>query len=377
MPWAVPLAMVAGSVISNVAGNNAASADRDAATAARQDAVKQWLSVNVPDPEQQRIELENYQVTGKLSPQLEQAFQQSDTGLKSISLDPSSRAAEMAALTKMQDIARNGGMDAESEQQIAQAVNKVNANEKGQREAIIENAAARGMGKGGGASIAAQLLASQAGADRAAESGMSAASSAQMRALQALSQSANLGATLNNQDYSQKAAAAEAQDAINRFNSQNSQNVANANVTNANAAQAANLANAQSVANANTGVHNQQEQFNKGLTQQFFNNQTAKAAGASGQYAGVAQNARQNATDTANQWSGIGQSLSQGLGAYGQYANNQSQLDAYNKRTDAMAAKKDDDGGGYAEGGEVKKPSRFEALLEMVRQSKGLANAVA
>lgn len=381
---------------SGVIGSVEAGQDRDAANAARQAAVQQWLSVNVPDPKQQEIELQNYQVTGQLSPQMEQAFQQSQTALNNVSLDPASRAAEVAALTKMQGLASNGGLDAQAEQQTQQAINQTNANEKGQRGAIIQNAMARGMGQGGGAMLEAQLEASQGDANQAAASGQSAAAAAQMRALQALAESSQMGATLNSQDYAQAAAKAQAADAINRFNTQNSQNVQNANVTNANAAQAANLANAQSVANANTGVANQQEAYNKGLVQQQFNNEATKAAGASGQYAGVAAQDNANATNTANMWSGIGQSLAKGAGAIAQYSNNKStsststpgtpvQVQDVPAGTYPATEPVEAYGGeipkpprnvGYAKGGEVKmSPSHFDQILEMIRQSKGHTNA--
>lgn len=383
MPMLVPAAMVAGSVASSAIGSAAAQSQTDAANAARQQAIQQWISVNVPDPKQQQIELENYQVTGKLSPELETAFQQSQSGLSGISLDPASRDAEMAALSKMQDLAQNGGLDAQSQQQLTQAINQTNANEKGQRDAIVQNAAARGMGQGGGAMLAAELQASQGDANQAAAGGQSAAAAAEMRALQALQGSASIGATLNSQDYQQKAAAAEAQDAINRFNTQNAQSVSNANVTNSNAAQAANLANAQSVANANTGVANQEEISNKGLIQQQFQNQATKAAGASGQYAGAAAQDNQNAQNTANMWSGIGQSLAKGVGAYGQYSNSKPNTPADTTQNtgptgDTFPATENygDAPMAHAEGGIIeKKPSHFEQLLAMIKQAKGAPHA--
>lgn len=384
MAVVLPAAMIAGSLASSAIGSAQAQSQANAANAARQSAINQWLAVNVPDPRQQQIELQNYQVTGQLSPELETAFQQSQSGLSDISLDPTSRNAEVDALSKMQGLANNGGLDAQAEQQITQATNQANANERGQRGAIVQNAMARGMGQGGGSMLEAELQASQGDANQAAASGQAAAAAAQMRALQALQASSNMGATLNSQDYQQKANAAEAQDAINRFNTQNSQNVANSNVTNANAAQAANLANTQSVANANTGVANQQETANKALVQQQFNNESTKAAGASGQYAGAAAQANTNATNTANMWSGIGQSLSKGIGALGQYQNNKSSTSSTsdNPAPDSMDPNSPSFVGpeqpqSLARGGEVKPvpPSTFEQLLALIQKAKAVHSA--
>lgn len=308
---------------SGIAGSIQAQQQANQALAARNSALQQWLALNVPDPAQQAVELQRYQQTGQLSPQLESAFQQQQTNLKNMQIDPTSRAAEISALTQLQNISKNGGMDALAQQQQAQAINTANANEAGQRGAIIQNFAARGIG-GSGAQLAAELQAQQGDANQAAASGLSAAASAQQRALQALSSSGTLASTLNNQDYGQAAAAAQAQDAINRFNTQNSQNVSNANVEAQNKAQAANLAAQQAVSNANVGLTNQQEMYNKGLLEQQYKNAVTKASGAANAENGVANQYNTNAENTADQWAGIGKAISQGTGAIAQYENNNS-----------------------------------------------------
>lgn len=312
-----------GGIGSAIIGSGQSAAQLAAAQAARQDSVNQWLKVNVPDPAQQAIELKNFQVTGQLSPQLQTAFTQSQTGLKNLAVDPTSRAAEVQALTQMQNIANEGGMDAQAKQAEAQALNTANANEQGQRGAIVQSFAQQGKG-GAGAELAAELQASQGDANQAAASGLSSAASAQQRALQAMTASGQEAATLNNQDYSQAAAAAQAQDAINRFNTQNQQTVANNNVDLTNKAQAANLQNAQNISNQNTGVYNTQETHNKGLLQTQFGDQAQVASGIGNANAGVATQANTNATNTANQWGKIGSAISQGAGALGQAYNNGS-----------------------------------------------------
>lgn len=323
----------AGGIGGALAGNLLSAGDRAKADAARQAAVQQWLSINVPDPAQQAIELQNYKVAGTLSPTLETAFQQNQTELKNMSVDPTSRAAEVKALTQMQNLASNGGMDAQSKQQEAQAINAANANEQGQRGAIVQNFAARGIG-GAGAQLAAELQASQGDANTAAAGGMSSAAAAQQRALQAMTNSSSMAGTLNSQDYGQAAAAANAQDAINRFNTQTQQGVANTNVTAQNQAQATNLQNAQNVSNLNTGVANTQETHNKGLIQQQFEDQAKVAAGASNADAGVAAQDTADANNTSQLWGNIGNSLVQGGTAYGQYKKQQQDQQNQQKKQD-------------------------------------------
>lgn len=310
-----------GALGSAAIGAGTAADQLSSANAARQAALKQWLSVNVPDPQQQAIELQRYQVSGQLSPQLEQAFQQSQTGLKGMQIDPASRAAEVQALTQMQNVASKGGLDAQAMQQEQEAINRSNTNEQGQRGAIEQSFAARGTG-GSGAQLAAELQAGQGDANQAAAGGMSAAANAEQRALQAMAGSSSAASNLNNQDYTQAKNAAEAQDSINRFNTQAKQNVENTNVTNMNTAQAGNLQNQQNIDNQNTGLANTEETHNKGLLQQQFNDQAQIASGAANAEGGVANQFTANADRTANQWAGIGNALSQAGAAYSQKKNN-------------------------------------------------------
>lgn len=315
------------SLLSGVIGGAASSGDRSAADAARQNALQQFLDIDVPDPAQQKVILQKFQSTGQLDPQLEKAFNQSQTELNNVQVDPSTRAAQMSALAKMQDISNSNGMDAQARATNQQAINTSNTNAKGQRDAIMQNFAQRGEG-GSGAQLQAQLLASQQDANSSSSQGLQAAASAQQRALQALSSGATLAGNINSTDYSQAAQKAQAQDAINRFNTANSQTVANSNVGTLNSAAASNLAANQSIANANTGIANQQETQNVGTVQQNFQNQMNKAAGASGQYGNVATQDTNNANATAGQWAGIGSAVAQGAAAYGAFSNAQKKANA-------------------------------------------------
>ncbi len=304
-------------------GMSQANARAAEAAKAKQNAVQQWLQLNVPDPAQQAIELQKYQSSGQLSPQLEQTFQQSQSGLQGMQIDPSSRAAEVNALTQMQQLASNGGMDAQAKQQEAQAINSANTNEQGQRGAIVQSFAQRGAG-GAGAQLAAELQASQGDANNAAAGGLASAANGEQRALQAMTNSSNMASNLNNQDYTQAANAAKAQDAINQFNTQNAQHIAGANTSAQNQAQATNLQNAQNLSNANVGLTNQQEIHNKGLLEQQFQNEQGKASGAANAYGGVANQANADANRVGQEWGNIGQAISGAAGAYGQYANSQA-----------------------------------------------------
>ena len=322
MPLTSAAVIGGSSILGGLIGNSSASGDRDAANAARSQALQAFLSIHVPSVAQQKIIMAKYASTGQLDPQLQQAFNQSQTALNNVQVDPNYKAAQMGALSKLQNISSNNGQDAQSQASLTDAMNQANTNEQGNRGSIIQNFAQRGIG-GSGAELAAQLSADQQSANTSAIAGVNANAAAQSRALQALTQGSSLAGNMSSTDYNQQAAKAAATDAINRFNTQNSQNVSNSNASTSNSAQAANLANSQAVSNANVGVTNQNLLNDQQVTQQNYQNQTSQAAGESGQYGNVANQNTANANATAGMWGGITAGIGQGAAAYGQYANGQ------------------------------------------------------
>lgn len=321
MPVALGLGVAGAGLGSAILGGISASNQEQSALQARQDALKQYLAINVPDPTQQQLILKQYQQTGYLDPAMQQAINQGPSAQGSIALDPNTRAAQMGALAKLSDISNSNGMDAQERAQTQGAINQVNANEQGQRGAILQNAAARGVG-GSGASLAAELEAEQGGANTASSQALQAQANASQRALQALGQGSQLAGQIHAQDYGQALNAANAADAISNFNARNQNAAMAANTQAQNQAQAYNVQEGQNIANQNTGLSNAQQQYNRGLTQQQYNNQLALASGRSNAAGGVANQYQQNADRTGNMWSGIGSGL---IGIGGNiYSNSQN-----------------------------------------------------
>lgn len=145
------------------------------------------------------------------------AEQMGPSAFEGVKEDPALRSAQMSALERLMQVGREGGMTAEDRLVQAQAEREAARYERGQREAIEQNAQARGMG-GGGQSFAAQLQAQQSGAERAYMGGMDAAAQAQRRALDAVIRGGQLGGQIRGQDFDQAARKAQAADEIARFN---------------------------------------------------------------------------------------------------------------------------------------------------------------
>lgn len=313
-PLAIGLAVGVGGAI---AGRALSAGDRQAALDSNKESVQQWLDLNVPDPATQKAYLKQYVNTGKLEPKLETAFKQAQSEMSKVSVDSGARGARLRALGTLQDIGNQGGLNITDQANLQKTLADNASSDRGRREAITNNMAARGVG-GGGLELAAKLQGAQDASQRDAQASLQTAGSARDRALQSILQAGQLGGQLENDDFSEKSAQAKAQDAINEFNTRNLQGVEGRNVDRYNDANKYNVTNAQNISNGNTDIANKEQMYNTSLIQQNYDNQVKKAAGASGQYDKVADAYTNNANSTANMWGGIGSAaVGAGAAAYG------------------------------------------------------------
>lgn len=322
MPTGGLIAGGTGGLISGAAGlisqSNAMANAKDAAN----EAVNAYLNVLVPNPEDQKLLLQQYQVTGKMDPRLAKAFQQAQTHLSSITTDPALKQAQMSALNSLENTAQNGGHNLAQDAQFNQNQQQVNAENAGRQGAILQQYAMRGMGQPGGLSLAAQEMNNQNMTGQRNQSSMQAAAQAQQNALASLQGAGNMAGQQQQNEFNQKAQIGHAQDAINQFNTQMNQGVENANVNAQNQAQQYNLNNAQNTANQNTQLNNYQQQYNKQLLQNQFQNNMQKAQGVAAGRQGQAGLYAQQGQQAGNMWGNIGQGLVKAGAGYGQAAGN-------------------------------------------------------
>ncbi len=237
-----------------------------------------FKGLNVPGIEEQMVQLQKYVEAGIISPEEAQAALQESNAYDNMNLDTQGRQAQLAALQQLQDIGNEGGLTAQDKAQLNAIQNEEQTKSRGAREAILQNAQARGAG-GSGLEMLQQMQNEQNAASNASTRDLNVASMAQQRALAALQAAGQQGSQLNQQQFNQEQAKANAANEIAKFNAQNTQQVGLANQAANNAAQNTNLQNKQNVANLNTQTANQQEGYNKGLVQQQFQNQLAKTSG--------------------------------------------------------------------------------------------------
>jgi hypothetical protein len=264
-----------------------------------QDYLKQALAAytqaNVPTVASETVNnLPMQSVQGVVNPNQIQVANQAPSGYNNISLDPSTRAAQINALSQYTNLANAGGLDPAAKLALQQTIDAANTQAQGARGALQEQAQAMGQG-GGDFALTQQAIANQGASNNAATQGLETAAIAEANKQAALNQMANIGGQVNASDYGQAANKAAAQNTINATN-QGYQNAANTgNVANQIQTGEFNTGTAQGVNAANTAAGQGQVYYNAGLPQQQFNNELNKAAGVagvSGQQAAAAQNAQ-------------------------------------------------------------------------------------
>lgn len=237
----------------------------------------------VKAPNLQQIALQGYTPAADYRNYLSQL---GPTQLSAITTDPTVAAAQKQALSQMGQYS-TGQLGNQDYANLRQIQNQQNINSQGQRQALMQNAAARGQA-GSGSSLASMLGANQGAANNAAQMGTQVAGQAANRGMEATGQMGQMAGQMRGQQYGEAANAANAQDYINQFNAQN-QNQAGMGY--------AQLLN--QLGQQNTDVHNQQTMYNQNqVPQQNFQNQMTQAQGLANAYQGAAQNQQQAAATT-------------------------------------------------------------------------------
>jgi hypothetical protein len=260
-----------------------------------QQALEAYRQAQVPTIAQETVgNLPMETVQGQITPGNIAAAAQAPSAYGAISLDPATRAAQMAALSQYTDIANAGGLDPAAKLALQQTIDAANVQAQGARGALQQEAQARGQG-GSDFALTQEAIANQGASNTAATQGLETAAMAEANRQAALGQIANIGGSVNASDYAQQQAKAAAQNQINAANQAYQQQANVGNVANQMAGQQINLQNAQNVNAANTAAGQNRVYYNAGLPQQQFNNELAKAggiAGVAGGQAGLAQQAQ-------------------------------------------------------------------------------------
>lgn len=340
-----------GGILGGILGNIADDGDEKAASNAQQAALEAITGLKLPTIEEQMIALKQLESQGKLTPEMLETITQGSSEYENISADPRLKEAQMNALMSLSKQGEEG-LTAMDRAALNDSRRTTERDVRGRNESILQNLAQRGM-SGSGSELAAQLMNSQEGADRASQESDRIAAMAQERALQATASAATAATGMRGQEFSEKSKAAEAADAIARFNAANRQGVSQYNVGNRNDAQKYNLGESQRISDANANLSNQQQIHNKGLIQQDFTNRYNKANAVSGAQNTYAGQKNASAAQTRNAYSTVGQGIDKaGMEIAGMIATGGASA-----AVPKVGPKKED--GSFAYGGMVKDKSNY------------------
>lgn len=269
-----------GKVVSSIFGGGDAGVDEmKKANRLTRSQLERLDALKVPGLTEQEIALALPELAGLL-----EAEALGSSRFEEISMDPRLQAAQMAALEDITGIAEAGGMDAVSRLNLEEGLARAAGAEQARLQQLREDPTL-----GQGQRLALQAQAVQGSGQSARDVALQSAAQAQQARMAALGQQANLASGMQQQQLGLAGQKASAADAIAQFNTQQRMGV-----------QAQNLAAKQAIANQTAATRNQQEMYNKGLIQQQFQNQMAKATGQNqatqnltNQYMGQAQAAQQ------------------------------------------------------------------------------------
>lgn len=226
-------------------------------------AMAQIQAVQTPTANDLRMTpLQQYVVTGNLDPALMEAAQAGPSAYNNQNLSTVPMETMQQVLAKQMEIANANGMTPQEQAAIARAEQDMNRNVQGQRGAIQQDFA----GKGIPASLISAALQNQTVGQQAQQGYMNALQAqgaAADRGQAALQNSGQLAGQMFNQQAGQANTIAAAQNALNQFNAANTQQSNMANQAAKMAANTYNTQNTQNVGNQNVTGKNQVQYQNQ------------------------------------------------------------------------------------------------------------------
>jgi hypothetical protein len=258
---------------------------QDKSINAAKEGVKAFKQLSLPDIKKMELELEELVTQGIIKPEEAKVYLQQKSAASDISTDPMFDQAQMEALDSLADLSE-GGLTDMDKAALAKIASEEQVASRGAREAILSNAQARGVA-GSGLEMLDQLTNAQDSATRQSARDTDVAGMTQQRALDAIQARGALAGNMSDRDFGRKLNIADRTDAIDRFNTSNRNEIGLVNTGARNQAQYANLEDKRRVADTNVNTRNQQQQYNKSLAQQDYENRLKKASGISGAQSAV------------------------------------------------------------------------------------------
>lgn len=304
-----------------VIGNIASSGKRKAAEEAQEKAFAEIEAIGAGPDLAREILLDKFKVVGVLTPELERAVEQGVSKVAQIKEDPRFKEAQLKALSALQQRGELG-FTPEERFEMMQQQRAAEQEAGAQRAGIIEGLRARGL-MDSGAGLRAQLRSADELAERQSMLSQQRSAQASQRALQSMVQAGELGGRVRGQEFDIAHTLAAAEDEMGRFNISNKMQQEARRAAMENQARQYNLSMQQDIANKNVQQINAEKQRQREAEQRMYQNKLVLAQLKAETYGAQAQRAQQQAGTTQQAWTQLGQGVSRGIGAYGQYMDEQ------------------------------------------------------
>lgn len=151
-------------------------------------------------------------------PEFEAAIDAQVQKYKDIQADPAIRDAQLGAMSKLQSIGNENGLDPQSRLALQEARQNVDQQARANQAGVQSEMQRRGM-SGSGAEIAGQMQGAQSASNRGNMAGLQTAADARMRALDAIKGTGQLSSQVRGQDFAQEDANRRAAMERDMFNS--------------------------------------------------------------------------------------------------------------------------------------------------------------
>lgn len=186
-------------------------------------------------------------IQGVALPDLQQVTpdQLGPSAVGSMSSDEGSRSKQLAAISELQNIIDQGGLNYSDKASLEEALGASQNQQHRAQAGVAADAASRGQLNSGNR-LLMDMNASQQGANAARQTGLAVAGQAQARKLAAIQEAAGLTSQMRGEDWNEQSQANSAKDARDQLNA---------------------------------GAREKAQYYNAGLAQQGFNNAMAKATG--------------------------------------------------------------------------------------------------
>ena len=195
---------------------------------------------------------------GRVDPAQAMAAVQEQSRMNNVQVPQYIKDTQNEVLGRLGDVSRNGYTVVERAA-IQKALDQVQGRVRGETEAIKDDLRSRGQ-YGSGSELALRMMAQQAGANQASQQALDIEAAGLKRALDALQAQGQQANTLNQQEFTQRSATAQAQDQINQFNAQMQQSIGLANQAATNQANQFNSSQQQQVNLTNAQLAQQAQQ---------------------------------------------------------------------------------------------------------------------